>query len=233
MPLDKSTIAFVAFPNDFVENQPHLGDHFETLETPPYRWRVGNSPGLVEPGTIHGASRSTAAYTTTLKLLQIMHAKGLVRRDETGHAHIYEATPEKTKPSSSLPRTWLSGPSPAQPQGWLSTRCHPLGLRQRNSPKSTLSWTVWRDRHDRSRPHCNREREGSSVAETLFHFLWQGAVIYLGIWFLRRLNRNEIQGVITSGETIHFLAHSQASISRRSTLEIETVRVSEKCESLW
>ena len=48
------------------------------------------------------------------------------------------------------------------------------------------------------------------LAETLFHFLWQGAVIYLGIWFLRRLNRNEIQGVITSGGTIHFLAHSQA-----------------------
>ena len=29
------------------------------------------------------------------------------------------------------------------------------------------------------------------LAETLFHFLWQGAVIYLGIWFLRRLNSNE------------------------------------------
>ncbi len=100
LPLDKSTIALVAFANDFVENPPHLGGHFETLETPPYRWRVGNSPGLVEPGTIHGASRARdygldRRLTTTLKLLQIMHGKGLVRRDETGHAHIYEATPEK------------------------------------------------------------------------------------------------------------------------------------------
>ena len=51
------------------------------------------------------------------------------------------------------------------------------------------------------------------LAETLFDFLWQGAGIFLGIWFLRRLNRNEIQGVITSGGTIHFFAHSQASIS--------------------
>ncbi|MDB4778062.1 BlaI/MecI/CopY family transcriptional regulator [bacterium] len=30
-------------------------------------------------------------YTTTLKLMQIMHEKGLLRRDESGHAHIYTA----------------------------------------------------------------------------------------------------------------------------------------------
>ena len=50
------------------------------------------------------------------------------------------------------------------------------------------------------------------LAETLFHFLWQGAVIYLGIC---RLNRNEIQGVITSGETIHCLAGDRDSPSVR------------------
>ena len=33
----------------------------------------------------------TGAYTTTLKLLQIMHEKGLVRRDESQMTHIYEA----------------------------------------------------------------------------------------------------------------------------------------------
>ena len=32
-----------------------------------------------------------SGYTTTLKLLQIMHAKGLVRRDETGRSHVYRA----------------------------------------------------------------------------------------------------------------------------------------------
>ena len=30
-------------------------------------------------------------YTTALKLLQIMHAKGLVQRDESQRAHIYSA----------------------------------------------------------------------------------------------------------------------------------------------
>src|SRR6478735_7971140 len=31
------------------------------------------------------------AYTTTLKLLQIMTEKGLVRRDDTDRSHVYEA----------------------------------------------------------------------------------------------------------------------------------------------
>ena len=32
-----------------------------------------------------------AAYTTSLKLLQIMTEKGLVRRDDTDRSHVYEA----------------------------------------------------------------------------------------------------------------------------------------------
>ena len=32
------------------------------------------------------------AYTTVLKLLQIMTDKGLVRRDESARTHVYEAT---------------------------------------------------------------------------------------------------------------------------------------------
>src|SRR5688572_5907044 len=30
-------------------------------------------------------------YTTTLKLMQIMHEKGLVQRDEAGRSHVYKA----------------------------------------------------------------------------------------------------------------------------------------------
>ena len=41
--------------------------------------------------------RKPAHYTTVLKLLQIMDAKGLVNRDEKQRAHIYEA---------SRPREW-------------------------------------------------------------------------------------------------------------------------------
>ena len=36
------------------------------------------------------ADRSTS-LTTTLKLMQIMLQKGLVRRDDRGHAHVYKA----------------------------------------------------------------------------------------------------------------------------------------------
>ncbi len=40
-----------------------------------------------------------AGYTTTLKLMQIMHEKGLVRRDTTAKTHIYTAlvNQEKTR----------------------------------------------------------------------------------------------------------------------------------------
>jgi predicted transcriptional regulator len=37
------------------------------------------------------AARKPTQYTTVLKTLQIMAAKGLVRRDETQRAHVYEA----------------------------------------------------------------------------------------------------------------------------------------------
>jgi predicted transcriptional regulator len=39
--------------------------------------------------------RRAVAYTTTLKLLQIMTEKGLVRRQEQGRGHVYEAREEK------------------------------------------------------------------------------------------------------------------------------------------
>ena len=37
------------------------------------------------------AAKGSVGYTTTLKLMQIMTDKGLVRRDETERAHVYEA----------------------------------------------------------------------------------------------------------------------------------------------
>jgi predicted transcriptional regulator len=38
-----------------------------------------------------------AGYTTTLKLMQIMHDKGLVGRDDSGKSHIYFALASKEK----------------------------------------------------------------------------------------------------------------------------------------
>jgi len=37
------------------------------------------------------APERNTGYTTTLKLLQIMHEKGLVRRDTSQRSHVYEA----------------------------------------------------------------------------------------------------------------------------------------------
>lgn len=38
-----------------------------------------------------------AGYTTALKLMQIMHAKGLVERDDSQRAHIYRAAVSKQR----------------------------------------------------------------------------------------------------------------------------------------
>jgi predicted transcriptional regulator len=41
-------------------------------------------------------------YTTTLKLMQIMHDKGLVKRDESMRTHIYQAAVNKEKTQKHL-----------------------------------------------------------------------------------------------------------------------------------
>ncbi len=41
-------------------------------------------------------------YTTTLKLMQIMHEKGLVKRDESMRTHVYQADVNKEKTQKHL-----------------------------------------------------------------------------------------------------------------------------------
>lgn len=43
------------------------------------------------------AKRKSAGYTTTLKLLQIMHDKGMVTRDDSTRSHVYKAALNKKK----------------------------------------------------------------------------------------------------------------------------------------
>jgi predicted transcriptional regulator len=43
-----------------------------------------------------------AGYTTTLKLMQIMHEKGIVKRDDSIKTHIYQATVSKEKTQKHL-----------------------------------------------------------------------------------------------------------------------------------
>jgi BlaI family penicillinase repressor len=52
-------------------------------------WETG--PATVREVFDKLAQRRTAHYSTVLKFLQIMAEKGLVRRNETQRAHIYEA----------------------------------------------------------------------------------------------------------------------------------------------
>jgi BlaI family penicillinase repressor len=52
-----------------------------------FLWK--NGPSTVRE--VREGLGTTVGYTTVLKLLQIMHTKGLVDREETGTAHTYSA----------------------------------------------------------------------------------------------------------------------------------------------
>jgi len=63
-------------------------------------WRIG--PATVRQ--IHDTVSEThnTGYTTVLKILQIMHDKTLVNRDETNRAHVYSAANSEVSTQSSL-----------------------------------------------------------------------------------------------------------------------------------
>lgn len=48
------------------------------------------------------AKNKDVGYTTTLKLMQIMHEKGLVKRDESMRTHVYQAAVNKEKTQKHL-----------------------------------------------------------------------------------------------------------------------------------
>jgi len=67
-----------------LQSRPTAGE----LEILRKLWRLG--PSTVRD--VHEALRERrVGYTTVLKLLQIMTEKGLVKRDESQRAHVYEA----------------------------------------------------------------------------------------------------------------------------------------------
>jgi BlaI family transcriptional regulator, penicillinase repressor len=63
-------------------------------------WRRG--PSTVRE--VHDAlyEGTSVGYTTALKLLQNLHAKGLVRRDESRRQHIYEAVAPESETMSGV-----------------------------------------------------------------------------------------------------------------------------------
>jgi predicted transcriptional regulator len=69
-------------------------------------WKMG--PATVRQ--IHDVVSLTqkTGYTTVLKILQIMHEKSLVIRDESNRAHVYAAAYSETQTQSSLIKDLIS-----------------------------------------------------------------------------------------------------------------------------
>ncbi len=55
-------------------------------------WEFGDCTVRQIQEKLHSGRNSKTGYTTTLKIMQIMHEKGLLKRDESGHAHVYRAS---------------------------------------------------------------------------------------------------------------------------------------------
>ena len=60
-------------------------------------WARGPSTVRQVHEALHPDPKGAAGYTTTLKLMQIMAEKGLVRRDEGARSHVYEAAAPREK----------------------------------------------------------------------------------------------------------------------------------------
>ena len=63
-------------------------------------WRI--QPATVRELHDHISETQKIGYTTVLKMLQIMHEKGLVTRDESTRAHVYSAANSVEQTQSSL-----------------------------------------------------------------------------------------------------------------------------------
>jgi BlaI family transcriptional regulator, penicillinase repressor len=69
-------------------------------------WKLG--PATVRQVHETVSENQTTGYTTVLKILQIMHEKALVIRDESNRAHVYAAANSETFTQSSLLKDLVS-----------------------------------------------------------------------------------------------------------------------------
>lgn len=67
--------------------------------------------GLATVREVHEelSSIKNAGYTTTLKLMQIMNEKGLVKRDDSIKSHVYQAAVNKEKTQKHLLEKMIDG----------------------------------------------------------------------------------------------------------------------------
>lgn len=69
-------------------------------------WRM--QPATVRQIHDHISKTQSTGYTTILKMLQIMHEKGLVERDESNRAHVYTACYSEVQTQSSMVKDMLA-----------------------------------------------------------------------------------------------------------------------------
>src|SRR5213592_3031676 len=77
----------------FMSNTKYIKPTESELEILQILW----TKGLATVREVHEelAKTKDAGYTTTLKLMQIMHEKGLVKRDDSMRTHVYQAAVNK------------------------------------------------------------------------------------------------------------------------------------------
>lgn len=65
-------------------------------------WQKGNATVREVNEELSKAKQTEIGYTTTLKLMQLMHEKGLVERDASNRTHVYKALLNQEKTQKSL-----------------------------------------------------------------------------------------------------------------------------------
>jgi BlaI family penicillinase repressor len=84
----------------FMSNTKYVKPTESELEILQILW----TRGLATVREVHEelAKTKDAGYTTTLKLMQIMHEKGLVKRDDSMRTHVYQAAVNKERTQKHL-----------------------------------------------------------------------------------------------------------------------------------
>ncbi|MBK0403165.1 BlaI/MecI/CopY family transcriptional regulator [Adhaeribacter sp. BT258] len=82
------------------EKTTHIKPTESELEILQVLWQHG--PNTVRFVNDELSKSKETGYTTTLKLMQIMHEKGMVNRDESGRSHIYSAAITETATQKQL-----------------------------------------------------------------------------------------------------------------------------------
>ena len=109
-------------------------------------WRDGSATVREVHDTL--AHRKPIGYTTTLKLMQNMHEKGLVARDESRRSHVYRPALSQASAQRTMLRTVLD-----RLFGGIGRRAggagDPLGRNQsRRTDGNPPSWTAWKEKRN-------------------------------------------------------------------------------------